>query len=177
MYIFLRICSELEHALSCLAREDPSLRISSNDSGQTVLSGMGELHLEIIHDRLKRDYGVDCSLGKLQVSYKECPTKEVTQEGIILSPFYSPSPTTCYFDCLVSLDRTIGSKRHTVSATIRVCPKADTFTACSSASLRPEVSFRHDVQQTLRSYSMEELAAAVTEGVEGACIQGMSSEQ
>lgn len=82
-FICLRstVDSELEEALSCLAREDPSLCISSNDSGQTVLSGMGELHLEIIHDRLRRDYGVDCSLGKLQVSYKECPTKEVCQEG------------------------------------------------------------------------------------------------
>ena len=55
--------------------------MSVNDSGQTVLSGMGELHLEVIHDRLRRDYKVDCSLGKLQVSYKECPTKELALDG------------------------------------------------------------------------------------------------
>lgn len=53
----------------------------SADTGQTVLSGMGELHLEIIYDRLKRDFGVDCSLGKLQVSYKEQPTLEVSHKG------------------------------------------------------------------------------------------------
>lgn len=74
--------ADLDHALSCLSREDPSLRVSVNaDTGQTVLSGMGELHLEIIHDRLKRDYGVDCSLGKLQVAYKEQPTLQVSHEG------------------------------------------------------------------------------------------------
>ena len=82
LFFFSHSLADLDHALSCLAREDPSLRVSVNhDSGQTVLSGMGELHLEIIHDRLRRDFGVDCSLGKLQVSYKECPTKDVTQEG------------------------------------------------------------------------------------------------
>ena len=73
---------ELDHALSCLSREDPSLRVSINkDTGQTVLSGMGELHLEIIHDRLTRDYKVDCSLGKLQVAYREAPTLPVTKQG------------------------------------------------------------------------------------------------
>ena len=63
-------------------REDPSLRVSINqDTGQTVLSGMGELHLEIIHDRLKRDFGIDCSLGRLQVAYKEAPSVQVTRRG------------------------------------------------------------------------------------------------
>lgn len=76
------VSPDLDHALSCLSREDPSLRVSTNaDTGQTVLSGMGELHLEIIHDRLKRDFGVDCCLGKLQVSYKEQPTAPVTHKG------------------------------------------------------------------------------------------------
>ena len=42
---------------------------------------MGELHLEIIHDRLKRDFGVDCSLGRLQVAYREAPSVEVTRRG------------------------------------------------------------------------------------------------
>ena len=73
---------DLDHALSCLSREDPSLRVSINqETGQTVLSGMGELHLEIIHDRLRRDFKVDCSLGKLQVAYREAPSLEVTRKG------------------------------------------------------------------------------------------------
>ena len=44
---------------------------------------MGELHLEIIHDRLKRDYKIDCSLGKLQVAYREAPSVEVMRKGNI----------------------------------------------------------------------------------------------
>ena len=75
---------DLDHALSCLTREDPSLRVSTNqDTGQTVLSGMGELHLEIIHDRIKRDFKVDCSLGKLQVAYREAPSVEVKRRGVL----------------------------------------------------------------------------------------------
>lgn len=74
--------SDLDHALSCLTREDPSLRVSINyETGQTILSGMGELHLEIIHDRLKRDFKVDCTLGKLQVAYREAPSVAVTRKG------------------------------------------------------------------------------------------------
>ena len=74
--------TELDHALSCLTREDPSLRVTVNkDTGQTVLSGMGELHLDVIHDRLTRDYGIDCSLGELQVAYREAPTVSVTKDG------------------------------------------------------------------------------------------------
>ena len=50
----------------------------NQETGQTVLSGMGELHLEIIHDRLKRDFKVDCSRGKLQVAYREASSVQVT---------------------------------------------------------------------------------------------------
>ena len=74
---------DLDHALSCLTREDPSLRVSTDqDTGQTILSGMGELHLEIIYDRLKRDFKVDCSLGKLQVAYREAPSVEIKRKGV-----------------------------------------------------------------------------------------------
>ena len=48
---------------------------------QTVLSGMGELHLEVVHDRLRREHRLDCSLGQLQVAYRETPTTSVSQEG------------------------------------------------------------------------------------------------
>jgi elongation factor G len=64
-------------ALSRLASEDPSLQISSDDeSGQTILKGMGELHLEIIVDRLKREFKVDANIGQPQVAYREAITKE-----------------------------------------------------------------------------------------------------
>ncbi len=59
-------------ALQRLAREDPSFRVRTDDeSGQTIISGMGELHLEIIVDRMKREFGVEASVGKPQVAYRE----------------------------------------------------------------------------------------------------------
>jgi elongation factor G len=65
-------------ALSKLAEEDPTFRVRTDeDSGQTVLSGMGELHLEILLDRMKREFKVECNQGAPQVSYKETITREV----------------------------------------------------------------------------------------------------
>jgi elongation factor G len=65
-------------ALSRLASEDPSLRIESNqESGQTILKGMGELHLEIIVDRMKREFKVDANIGAPKVAYRETITKKV----------------------------------------------------------------------------------------------------
>lgn len=72
----------LSESLGKLADEDPTLRISSNEeTGQTILAGMGELHLEIIIDRLKREFKVEANIGKPQVAYKETITKKVEQEG------------------------------------------------------------------------------------------------
>jgi elongation factor G len=69
-------------ALGKLAHEDPSFRVSSDEeSGQTIISGMGELHLEIIVDRLKREFKVDANVGKPQVAYRETIRKSVEQEG------------------------------------------------------------------------------------------------
>ena len=66
--------------LQKLAGEDPSLRLKTDqESGQTILSGMGELHLEIIIDRLRREYGVDCNIGAPQVAYRETITKPHTE--------------------------------------------------------------------------------------------------
>jgi elongation factor G len=66
--------------LQKLAGEDPSLRLRTDqESGQTILSGMGELHLEIIIDRLRREYGVDCNIGAPQVAYRETITKPHTE--------------------------------------------------------------------------------------------------
>ena len=66
--------------LQKLAGEDPSLRLKTDqESGQTILSGMGELHLEIIIDRLRREYGVDCNIGAPQVAYRETISKPWTE--------------------------------------------------------------------------------------------------
>ena len=69
-------------ALGKLTHEDPSFRVGNDEeSGQTIISGMGELHLEIIVDRLKREFKVDANVGKPQVAYRETIRRTVEQEG------------------------------------------------------------------------------------------------
>ena len=69
-------------ALSRLAQEDPSFRVNTDEeSGQTIIRGMGELHLDIIVDRMKREFNVEANVGKPQVAYRETIRKQVKQEG------------------------------------------------------------------------------------------------
>lgn len=80
---------KLAMALGALSEEDPTFRVSSNEeTGQTIIQGMGELHLEILHDRMKREFGVEANVGKPEVAYKETitnpsssQTKFVKQSG------------------------------------------------------------------------------------------------
>ncbi len=73
---------KLGQALSKIAAEDPSFRVHSDtETGQTIISGMGELHLEIIVDRLMREFKVDARVGKPQVAYRETITEETKAEG------------------------------------------------------------------------------------------------
>lgn len=80
---------KLASALSSLSIEDPTFRVSTNEeTGQTIIAGMGELHLEILHDRMKREFNVEANVGKPQVAYKETitapgasQTKFVKQSG------------------------------------------------------------------------------------------------
>lgn len=69
-------------ALGRLSKEDPSMRVyTDEESGQTILAGQGELHLEILIDRLKREFSVEANVGKPQVAYREAITAPVEQEG------------------------------------------------------------------------------------------------
>ncbi len=69
-------------ALQKLAKEDPSFRVHTDEeSGQTIISGMGELHLDIIVDRMKREFKVEANVGKPQVAYRETIRKSIEQEG------------------------------------------------------------------------------------------------
>jgi elongation factor G len=69
-------------ALGRLAQEDPSFRVHTDEeSGQTIISGMGELHLEILVDRMKREFSVDANIGKPQVAYREAIKKPIDIEG------------------------------------------------------------------------------------------------
>ncbi|MCF9047535.1 elongation factor G [Acinetobacter nectaris] len=69
-------------ALGRLAKEDPSFRVRTDEeSGQTIIAGMGELHLDIIVDRMKREFGVEANIGKPMVAYRETIRKTIEQEG------------------------------------------------------------------------------------------------
>ena len=73
---------KMTNALLKLAGEDPSFRFSTNrETGQTIIAGMGELHLNIMVDRLKREYNVECNVGSPQVAYKETLRGEITATG------------------------------------------------------------------------------------------------
>nr|WP_207189701.1 MULTISPECIES: elongation factor G [Halorhodospira] len=73
---------KMGQALGRLAQEDPSFRVRTDEeSGQTIISGMGELHLDIIVDRLKREFKVEANVGAPQVAYRETIRKQVEQEG------------------------------------------------------------------------------------------------
>ncbi|XP_074103554.1 mitochondrial ribosome recycling factor 2 [Cotesia typhae] len=93
----------LENALKELEREDPSLRVTLNEeTGQTVLGGMGELHIDIIKERIKIEYKIDVDLGPLQIAYKETITQGIK-------------------DTLVSHHK-IGSTNHDVNVTLSLIP-------------------------------------------------------
>lgn len=99
---------QLDYALECLTKEDPSLRFKiDGETGQTILSGMGELHLEIIKDRIRKEYGVDVDLGELQVSYRESLKSSVVEEFM--------------------LDQTIGNKKHQATISLSVHPLLDEY--------------------------------------------------
>lgn len=80
---------KLSTALGALSEEDPTFRVTTNEeTGQTIIAGMGELHLEILHDRMKREFNVEANVGRPQVAYKEtitvpakAQTKFVKQSG------------------------------------------------------------------------------------------------
>jgi len=73
---------KMGESLSKLSEEDPTFKVSTNEeTGQTIISGMGELHLEIIIDRMKREFNVEANVGKPQVAYRETIRRKVEQEG------------------------------------------------------------------------------------------------
>ncbi|XP_065149533.2 ribosome-releasing factor 2, mitochondrial [Paramisgurnus dabryanus] len=134
--------ADLEHALSCLQREDPSLKVRTDpDSGQMILCGMGELHIKIIHDRIKREFNIETHLGPLQVAYRE-------------TILQSASATD-------TLDRTLGDKRHVVTVELTVHSWTESGTSC-------DITFEDKVKAQLSA----DIREAVEHGVQSAYFQG-----
>ncbi|XP_055791873.1 ribosome-releasing factor 2, mitochondrial [Salvelinus fontinalis] len=138
--------ADLENALTCLQREDPSLKVRvDSDSGQTILCGMGELHIEILHDRIRREYGIETHLGPLQVAYRETILQSVATTD--------------------TLDRTVGERRHMVTVSVAVCPIMDS----SSSSLTScEITYDEEVEEQLSP----DVRDAVENGVNSSYLQG-----
>ncbi|XP_045422353.1 ribosome-releasing factor 2, mitochondrial isoform X2 [Lemur catta] len=133
---------DLDHALKCLQREDPSLKVRVDpDSGQTVLCGMGELHIEIIHDRIKREYGLETYLGPLQIAYRETILNSVRATD--------------------TLDRTLGDKRHLVTVEVETRPT-------ETSSVMPVIEYAESVGEDLLKVSQE----AIENGIHSVCLQG-----
>lgn len=93
---------KLSYSLQRLAEEDPTFKVKINqETGQTIMSGMGELHLEILVDRMKREMGMNVNVGKPQVAYKETITKSVEAEGKYIRQTGGHGQ---YGHCLIKLD-------------------------------------------------------------------------
>ncbi|KAK2521274.1 Gfm2 [Columba livia] len=135
---------DLDNALSCLQREDPSLKVKLDpDTGQTILCGMGELHIEIIHDRIKREYGIETYLGPLQIAYRETILNAAQATDV--------------------LDKTVGDKRHCVTAELEVRPRLG-----ERATTKPAIEYAASVIEVLP----KELQEAIENGIVNSCIQG-----
>ncbi|KAK3508725.1 hypothetical protein QTP70_004275 [Hemibagrus guttatus] len=137
--------ADLEHALNCLQREDPSLKVRTDpDSGQTVLCGMGELHIEILHDRIRREYKLETHLGPLQVAYRETINQSITTAD--------------------TLDRTLGEKRHVVTVELTVSPWEAPAPGTSSCHMTYD--------EEAEAHISADIKAAVDSGVQSAYLQG-----
>lgn len=135
---------DLDNALSCLQREDPSLKVKIDpDTGQTILCGMGELHIEIIHDRIKREYGIETYLGPLQIAYRETILNAAQATDV--------------------LDKVVGDKRHFVTTELEVRPVSGERTVT-----KPIIEYAQSVIEVLP----KELQEAIENGITNSCVQG-----
>nr|XP_034955712.1 ribosome-releasing factor 2, mitochondrial isoform X1 [Zootoca vivipara] len=135
---------DLDNALACLQREDPSLKVKiDSDTGQTILCGMGELHIEIIHDRIKREHKLETYLGPLQIAYRE--TIQNSAKAID------------------TLDRTVGEKRHQVTVELGVRPWAGETSATA-----PVIEYAENVCDSLQP----DLREAIANGIHTSYLQG-----
>ena len=137
---------QLDLALANLSREDPSLRVHvDKDTGQTILSGMGELHLDIIKSRIEKEYKAEVDLGPLQISYREAIQNHAEER--------------------LELDKMIGKDRHRVNLTLSVSPSEET--EFKSVELIPHKDSEMDPKRVRRH-----VIQAINKGVQSALSRG-----
>lgn len=141
----------LTEAMKKLQREDPSFRVSIDpDSGQTLISGMGELHLDVLVDRLLREYRVGANVGKPQVAYRETISKKLVKK--------------------IEYDREIGTKRHYARLVLELAPaERGAGLSFENAIPAPKTS---DRGRTEAPRLLPEMIAAVEEGVTDSFTRG-----
>lgn len=141
----------LTEAMKKLQREDPSFRVNIDpDSGQTLISGMGELHLDVLVDRLLREYRVGANVGKPQVAYRETISKKLVKK--------------------IEYDREIGTKRHYARLVLELAP-ADRGAGLSFEDAIPAL-MTSDRGRTEAPRLLPEMIAAVEEGVTDSFTRG-----
>lgn len=143
---------------------------------QTILCGMGELHIEIIHDRIRREYGIETHLGPLQVAYRETILNEVSTTGThTYTNFYVCTSRDVqrrndwiimYSSHTDTLDRTVGDRRHVVTVELAVRP-VDIVSAGGC-----EMSFTDELERQISLETKE----AVENGVCSSHLQGMTGQ-
>jgi elongation factor G len=135
-------------ALECLKREDPSLRVVVNDNdnlGQTIIQGMGELHLDIIKDRILKEYKLKVFFGPLNIAYKEMPTKEIKK--------------------MINYEKSLNEKKNFVQIELSIIPCKDHEFKSVSIIKKGDV---------LNDFSNEYLNA-VNHGVRSALTKGLNN--
>lgn len=140
--------NRLQYALLCLQREDPTLRVELNTEGnwgQTIIQGMGELHLDIIKERIKKEYGLEVYFGPLEIAYRESPSVAVTEH--------------------LRLERVINSRKNTVEIELSLVPKKDHVFKSVTVIRNPENEFLNDLT--------EDQIKAVDHGIKSALNAGV----
>ncbi|KAJ2882109.1 Ribosome-releasing factor 2, mitochondrial [Coemansia aciculifera] len=141
----------LNEALANMTLEDPSLHISHDDeTGQTLLSGMGELHLEVVRDRMLKDMKINASFGQMRVSYREMAGQEATAEFVYA--------------------KDIANKAVKAAMRVTVSPIADAEACADSNSVDVDVPESLGMDES--GSQREAVLAAITEGIRSALYRG-----
>ncbi len=148
---------KLSLALSALSEEDPTFRVSTNEeTGQTIIAGMGELHLEILRDRMFREFSVEANVGKPEVAYKETITVPAKTK---------PSTSSNRVDADNMLTSSLKSSRMKKAKATRSSARSSAASFQKNTSLRRSKGSKKDLTTgVLAGYSLVDVKVAIVYG-------------